>query len=479
MVFAADDVGERGVALEGFAFEFGHETDGDAGHWGLEWHACVHEGENARTHAGHGGGTIGFHHLADNAKGVWEVFFTWEHGLDRTLGEGAVADLAAVLATKTTGLTHAKWREVVVKHEAPCVRSATVAIDILRFVGRSESGDAEGLRLTTGEQGRAVGAGKETNLAGEGSEFMKTSAVATLLAVENADAKCLFLQVIKGLGNFELRGGREFFEHGFLDFLAECADGLAACDFSGCVDGGFDAVASDLVGDIGNRVGNREERHIALGFANCCGEVALGLDDDTHSVAGKVEGFIKFRFGKFRCGAFDHDDLLAVANIDEVEVAVFALGVGGINDELAIDATDTNGSDRACERNVRNAKRGGGAVDRKHVWVVLSIRTQEERDDLGVVEVALREERTQRTIGHAGSEDFLLGGTTFALEVSAGEFADCCGLFLVFDGERKEILTFLDCCGRDGCDDHDGIAAADGYGAVGEFREFAGFKDDW
>ena len=233
-----------------------------------------------------------------------------------------------------------------------------------------------------------------------------------------------------------------------------------------------------MVGDFGDRVGNREEWHAAFGFADCCGEVALGLNDDAHGVAGEVEGFVELRFGKFRGGTFDHDDLLTIADIDEVEVAVLAVGMGRVDDELAIDAADANSADRACERNVRNAKRGGGTVDREHVRVILTIRTQEERDDLSVVEVTLGEERTQRTVGHAGGEDFLLGGTAFALEVTAGEFADCSGLFLVFDGEREEILAFLDGGSRDGCDDHDRVAGADSYGAVGEFREFAGFKND-
>ena len=233
-----------------------------------------------------------------------------------------------------------------------------------------------------------------------------------------------------------------------------------------------------MVGDFGDRIGNREEWHAAFGFADCCSEVALGLNDDAHGVAGEVEGFIEVRFGKFCGGAFDHDDLLTIADIDEVEVAVLAVRVGRVDNKLAIDAADANGADWACERNVRNTKRGGGAVDRENVRVILTIRTQEERDDLGVVEVALGEERAQRTVGHAGGEDFLFGGTAFALEITAGEFANCGGLFLVFNGERKEVLAFLDGGGRDGCDDHDRVAAADGYGAVGEFCEFTGFKND-
>ena len=75
-------------------------------------------------------------------------------------------------------------------------------------------------------------------------------------------------------------------------------------------------------------------------------------------------------------------------------------------------------------------------------------------------------------------EDFLLRRTAFALEVAAGELADRGRFLAVIDGEREPVLAFLDGGGGDGGDEDDGLAAADGDGAVGEFREFAGFDGD-
>ena len=221
-----------------------------------------------------------------------------------------------------------------------------------------------------------------------------------------------------------------------------------------------------------------EERHRAFRLADGGGEIALGGDEELHGLAGEIETGIEVGLGKFLGCAFDHDDFFSIADIDEVEVAVGALVMRGVDDELAVDATDAHGSDGSSERNVRNAQGGGGAVDRKDVGVVLAIGAQEECDDLCVVKVALRKERAQRTIGHARREDFLFGGTALAFEISAGEFANGGGFFFVFDGEREEVLAFLDGSGRDGGDDDDGVAAANGYGSVGEFGEFAGFKND-
>ena len=70
-------------------------------------------------------------------------------------------------------------------------------------------------------------------------------------------------------------------------------------------------------------------------------------------------------------------------------------------------------------------------------------------------------------------------GTAFALEVAAGDFADGGRFLAVIDGEREEVLAFLDLGGGDGGDDDDGVAVADGDGAVGELGEFAGFDGDF
>ena len=146
-----------------------------------------------------------------------------------------------------------------------------------------------------------------------------------------------------------------------------------------------------------------------------------------------------------------------------------------VGDELAIDATDAHGADRAGERNVGNAKRGGSAVDRENVGIVLAIRAEQDRDDLRVVKIARREKRPQRPIGHARSERFLFGRTAFAFEIAAGKFSDRRRFLAVIDGEREPILAFLDCSGGDGAGEHHGVAAGDDDRAVGEFGDFAGF----
>ena len=116
------------------------------------------------------------------------------------------------------------------------------------------------------------------------------------------------------------------------------------------------------------------------------------------------------------------------------------------------------------------------AIDAEDVRVVLAVGAEQDRDDLGVEEIALREERAQRPIRHAAGEDFLFGGAAFALEVAAGELARGRRLFLVFDGEREPVLPLLELGGGNGGDEDDGLAAGDGDGAVREFSHPSGFE---
>jgi hypothetical protein len=150
----------------------------------------------------------------------------------------------------------------------------------------------------------------------------------------------------------------------------------------------------------------------------------------------------------------------------------------GLGDELAVDAADAHRADRAAERNVGDHQRGGSAVDAEDIGIVLAVGGEERGDDLRVVEVALGEKGAQRAVRHATGEDFLFRGTAFALEVAAGDFADRGGAFAVFDGQREEVLAFLDLGRGDGGDDDERVAVADGDRAVGELGQLAGFDDD-
>ena len=114
----------------------------------------------------------------------------------------------------------------------------------------------------------------------------------------------------------------------------------------------------------------------------------------------ELERSHKLDFRHFLGCAFDHDYVVFRADVNKIEIALSALRVRWVRDELAIHTTDTHGANRSSERNVGNTQRSRRAVERENVGVIFPIRAQEQADDLGVVEISLRKERPEWPISH-------------------------------------------------------------------------------
>ena len=155
-----------------------------------------------------------------------------------------------------------------------------------------------------------------------------------------------------------------------------------------------------------------------------------------------------------------------------------ALGVGRVDDELAIDDADADRADGAVERNVRERERAAGAVDAEDVGIVFLVGRVDERDDLRLVAEGLREERADGTIDLAGGQDFLLAGPAFALDEAAGDASAGVGVLAVFDGEREEVDAFLRLGRGDRGGENDVVAAGGEGGAGGLLGHAACLKFD-
>ena len=479
VVLAAEDVDHGEVARHFVVLvELADEADGDACDWRGERNAGGEESEDTCAGGGHGGGAIGFHDFTADADGVGEFLLGGEDREDRLLGEGPVTDFATILAAEAPGFADRERREVVVEEEALAVFATGVVVEFLGFVERSEGCEGDRLGFAAGEEGGAVDAREDVDFRGERADFVETATVAALLLVEDGDPEGLFLEVVEGLADFEAACVRVLGEDGGFDLVLEFADGLGAGGFARGVDGGLDAGAGDVVGDFEEFGASVEEFEFADRFTAFGAEFLLGGDEGLDGGVAEVEGLDEFLVRDFEGVAFDHDDLVFRADVDEIDIAVEALGVSWVGDELAVDATDADGAEGFGHREVREEDGGGSAVHGEDVGVVFSVSGEEERDDLGVVEVAFGEERAQRAVRHPAGEDFFFGGAAFAFEVAAWEAACGGGFFFVFDAEREEVLTVLEVGGGDSGDDDHGVAEADGDSAVREAGEFAGFDGD-
>ena len=154
----------------------------------------MQEGQGAAADGGHGGGAVGLEDLGDDADGVGEGFLGREDRLEGAAGQVAVADLAAAGA-EPARLADGEGREVVVEHEALAPVALDVVEDLLVEDG-AEGGDGQGLGLAAGEEGRAVGAGQDADLAGDGADVLEAAAVDAHALVEDGAAEDLVLEVL-------------------------------------------------------------------------------------------------------------------------------------------------------------------------------------------------------------------------------------------------------------------------------------------
>ena len=89
--------------------------------------------------------------------------------------------------------------------------------------------------------------------------------------------------------------------------------------------------------------------------------------------------------------SLDHDDRLSRADYHQIQLAFAHFAVGGIDDKFVVQQADTHRSDRSVKGNVGNGQRGGCAIDRGNIGIVLGIGREHQGDDLGLIAESLRE----------------------------------------------------------------------------------------
>ena len=391
-----------------------------------------------------------------------------------------MADLATTGAADASGFADGEVREVVVEDELLLCLATGIGIKLLRVFVRAESDEADRLGFAANKQGGTMGAGENASFARDRADGIKATAVEALAIVQNEAANGFLLDVVEGvlddeLGDF-LRA--EFLDEFHADFVLNGFARAFTGELAGRQQGRDETVASEGLGFLEDFVGNDVQRDLALGLAGFGGEFLLRGDQRLTAFLAELERGIKVSLGDFLGCAFEHHDVLFVADIDEVEVAFSAFVVIGVGDELAIDASDANRAQRTAPRNVADHQRCRCADDAENVRIVLAVRAEQDGLDLDFVIPALGEERANRAVGETAGEDFLFCGTTFALEVAAGKLSSSSSLLAVIDGQREEVLSVLRLGGGDSGDDDDRFAELNGDGTVGLLGQLAGFDGD-
>ena len=387
-----------------------------------------------------------------------------------------MTDLAAAGRADAAGLADRERREVIVQHERLFVRSLQ-RVDPLLILAGAERGDHDRLRLTAGEQRRAVGARQYADLGDNRAHGFHVTAVDALAGVENVPAHDLGLEVLerdcRQRERVLVTGGE----------LGEGVLHLGLCSVN-CI------VSLHLVG---NRVGGPQvgldqfahlfldrrivrHRELARLFGGLLGEPDDRVDHRLEMPVAEHHRAEHDVLGQLLGLQLDHQNRVRRAGDDEVELAFRHLVNLRVQHVFVVDEADAGAADRAHERRAAERQRRRRRHHRDDVGIVLEIVRQRGDDDLGVAAPTVGEQRPHRPVDQAGGQRLLLGRPSFALEVAAGDAACGVELLLVVDRQRQEVDAGLGLLRRDHGRDHGGFAVGGDDRAVGLARDLAGFQ---
>src|SRR6476660_3872158 len=146
--------------------EQGHRCTGDGR---AQRDTGVEQRQGGRTDRAHGRRAVGAERLGHLADRVGELLAGRQDRHERTLGQRAVTDLAALRRADAAGLTGAVGREVVVVHVA-LARGRRERVELLLHAEHVQRGDTHDLGLAALEDRRAVRARQDLDLGAEGAD---------------------------------------------------------------------------------------------------------------------------------------------------------------------------------------------------------------------------------------------------------------------------------------------------------------------
>ena len=135
--------------------------------------------------------------------------------------------------------------------------------------------------------------------------------------------------------------------------------------------------------EVHDRVGRGLDERDVLRLADEPLELLLEVDDRRERAVAEHDRVGHDRLGQDLGAGLDHHDRVAGARDDEVELRLRQLAHRGVDDELAVDATDAHGRDRAEERDVADRERGRRGDRPEDVGVVLLVGREHRQDAAG------------------------------------------------------------------------------------------------
>ena len=346
--------------------------------------------------------------------------------------------------------------------------AACVGIKFLGVFACAQSGERDGLGFTTGKNGGTMCAWENSGFAPDGANRIHGAPIQTLALIKNQRADIFLLEII--LDILANKFSHFFRTKLFHQLVTHFFENGAACGFAGELtrseQSGNNAVTSQSLGFLKNFLGDDVYSDLALGFPDQFHELFLGFNQGLAGFMTKLQGCIEISLGDFLRGTFIHHDILGVADINQIQIALSHLDVAWVGDELTFDASNTNSTQGTIPGDVADGQCCGSTNDAQDIRIIFTVGAQHNGLNLHFIIPTLGEQGTNGAVGQAAGEDFFFRGTTFALEISAGKFSSGSGFFTIIHRQGEKFLSGFRLGGGNGCNQNNGFTELNGNGSV-------------
>jgi hypothetical protein len=324
-----------------------------------------------------------------------------------------------------------------------------------------------------------VGARQHLHLDPDIADLVEGTAVRTPLLLQQLLAEDVFPQDIEVLAGLAARV-LVFLGDGLLQLLLQLPDLVVALRLGILprVTRVHQAVADLFLQIVVVALVELRRGHRTLGLAHPRRQLADHRADLLDLGMRELDGVHHRIFLHFVGARFDHHDAFFGAAHHDVQQALADLRVRGVHHEVAAHQPDAHRRDRTQEGDVGDRQRAGGAVQGRHVRIVLGVGREHERDHLRLVAETFREQRPHRTIDQPGGDDLFFARPALPLDESAGDAPARVGVFAVIDRQGEEINALAGLRIGAGRCQHHVFGDAHHAGTVCLLRQLANFKGD-
>ena len=339
----------------------------------------------------------------------------------------------------------------------------------LVVLGAAEGAGGEHLSLAAGEHTGAMHTGQDADFCGQRADLVDAAAIHALALVQQPAADDVLLHLVAD----EVEVGLSQVGVLLSDLVHDGQQSGITHILVVGIHGGLEVVEILLLDGVEHVHIEAHDLEIDLRLA-ALGHDAVDEGDDlldlhVSGLDGVQHGVLIDLIGT----GLDHDDLVHGGGDGQGQVALLALLLSGVQDDLAVHQTHLHAADRAVPGDLGHSGDQRSADHAGDLRAAVGVKAHDGHGDADVVAHLLREQRAHGTVHDAAGQDGALAGAALTAHEAAGDAACGVELFLVLHVQGEEIDALAGLGAHDHVAHHAGLAVADEGACVGQAAHLA------